>query len=166
LVVNPWYLFTRVQRSTENNNYIQCTIEDCTSEPSFILNNIWLGSAYNAADYEWLKENEITTVINVTNEISNFYENEFVYHNFPTDDTMEGSLREAFDPFCSALHNARGNVLVHCYAGRSRSVALLVYYFITRYKMEMTDAIRFISVQRPQININTEFLCQIEEHLH
>ena len=41
--------------------------------PTHIIDNIYLGNAYNAAYYYGLKKNNIKMIINVTKEISKYY---------------------------------------------------------------------------------------------
>ena len=43
-------------------------------EPTKMVDNIYLGNAYNASNFNQLDEFNITTIINVTNEIPNYFE--------------------------------------------------------------------------------------------
>jgi protein-tyrosine phosphatase len=163
-LLNPGYLLESTVRGTNTETLYDTIIEPIVSQPSLIVNNIYIGSAFNAADKEWLRSNSITTIINATNEISNFYPDEFNYYNFPTDDTEKGSLVNFFEKFCNVVNRVEYNngILVHCYAGRSRSVILVLYYLITRCNMTRNAALDLIYKKRPQTNINVEFLRQCE----
>jgi protein-tyrosine phosphatase len=59
--------------------------------------------------------------------------------------------------------HARGKtVAVHCYAGLSRSVAIVLAYMI--YKgMSLVEATRLVSSLRP-INVNIGFVAQLQEY--
>ena len=48
--------------------------------PTHIIDNIYLGNAYNAAYYYGLKKNNIKMIINVTKEISKYYPEYFTYY--------------------------------------------------------------------------------------
>ena len=50
-------------------------------QSSKILEYLYLGSEWNASNFDELKENKITHVLNVTREIDNFYPGSFKYKN-------------------------------------------------------------------------------------
>jgi protein-tyrosine phosphatase len=49
--------------------------------PVNIIDNIYIGSAYNAANYYLLKENNIGLIVNITEEIQNYFPDNFEYYN-------------------------------------------------------------------------------------
>lgn len=170
VILNPSYVFTPVQRSfPERKGYIQRFLIDTFCDASFIFttengSDVYLGSAFNAADDGWLRVKHITTIINATFEISNFFDTDFEYFNFPADDTILGELKKGdFERFCDIVDNAFGNVLVHCYAGRSRSAVLVLYYLITRLGFTKLEALNLLQQHREQININEHFMRTIDE---
>ena len=57
-------------------------IQTFFSEPTYIIDNIYLGSAFNASNYKSLKQNNIGLIINMTNEISNYYDDEIIYKKY------------------------------------------------------------------------------------
>ena len=132
-------------------------------DPSYIIDNIYLGSAYNAADYCWLKDNQINIIVNVTRSISNYYPEEFTYHHFAADDLDEGSLQDYYQDFCKLVNEADPDqkILVHCYAGRSRSAALVLYYLIREHNYSLEDALVYLKSKRPLVNLNQKFIDEI-----
>ena len=50
-------------------------------QSSKILDYLYLGSEWNASNFDELKENKITHILNVTREIDNFYPGSFKYKN-------------------------------------------------------------------------------------
>ena len=50
-----------------------------------------------------------------------------------------------------------GQVLVHCFVGRSRSVAICCYYMMTRLRFNFQSSYRHISNLRPHSKINQNF---------
>ena len=83
-------LFDKKSQSSDRyfenvSHYNQCIM--FFSPPTHIIDNIYLGSAFNAANYKLLKELDINVIINVTNEISNYYPKDFDYFCFPIDDS-------------------------------------------------------------------------------
>jgi len=92
-----WYglwhfdLHKSVKRIYPRESYYKDLYDVLTSNPSHIIDNIYLGNAFNAADYNWLKENNINTIVNVTPSISNYFPGDFKYHNYRVIDLNEAS---------------------------------------------------------------------------
>jgi hypothetical protein len=70
-------------------------------EPTHIIDNIYLGSAFNASHYKTLKDRNIGMIINMTPEISNYFENDYIYYRYPLYDDNSQSIKnyliEAYD---------------------------------------------------------------------
>lgn len=133
-------------------------------EATHIIDNIYLGSAFNAADHEWLEEKGITCIVNVTKEISNFYPDEFTYHRYGVDDLLGSRIGNYYDSFLDICDShAQSNILVHCFAGRSRSASLVVYYLVKRHDMSLLNAISFVRQRRSIVNMNIDFVNEIEK---
>ena len=153
-------LFEKVDRIYPDEKYYSWG--DLLEDASPVIDNIYLGSAFNGADYSWLKETDIEIVVNATESISNFFPDEFTYHNFPAEDLGTGSLKLFYEDFCNVVdNNPDKKILVHCYAGRSRSASLVLYYLITRLDMTLEKALEFLKNKRSIININQEFVQEI-----
>ena len=58
---------------------------------------------------------------------------------------------------------SRGNVLVHCYAGVSRSATCVIAYLMQEKEMSFEDAFSFASKRRPVIFPNMGFQRQLTE---
>ena len=61
-----------------NANYFG-NIYNLTYEPSEIIPRVYLGNAYNASNYETLKALNIHTILNITNEIPEYFPDDFKY---------------------------------------------------------------------------------------
>ena len=68
--------FKKTQRVYGDNKGIVGSIYDLTYDASLIIDNIYLGNAYNARDYYKLKEHNIGLIINCTKDIPNYFEGE------------------------------------------------------------------------------------------
>ena len=86
-----------------NNNKIERIYEEESlynkvnywfSEPTKIIDNLYLGSAYNAASFYKLKNNNIKLIINVTNSISKYYPDDFEYLKYELEDNNNDSISE------------------------------------------------------------------------
>jgi len=137
------------------------------SEPTHIIDNIYLGSAFNAADYETLKQLNIKTVFNITKEITNYYPNDFIYIKFDIYDNNKHSIKEYLDKaFESIIHHqtrTEGNILIHCYMGASRSASVVIYYLMKTKKnnngeyMNFDEALEYLKSKRSIINPTFRF---------
>ena len=118
------------------------------NDPVHIIDNIYLGNAYNAANYNNLKDLKIKIIINVTKEIQNYYPEDFHYYNIKIMDTNNEIFNDEFNNVLNYLKNTKinesENILVHCYMGCSRSVAVILSYIIKEKKLELSDAIKYI----------------------
>ena len=160
-------LFAKVDRIYPDQSYYSWLV--LLNEPSHIIDNIYLGSAFNAADKKLLELNHFDMIINATKSISNYFPDDFTYHNYPADDLDGGSLKEHYENFYQTVlafenqNDGSAKILVHCYAGRSRSAALVLYYLTKRYQMTITEALELLTKKRPLVNINQEFIREIQE---
>ena len=158
---------SRVDDSYEANNMFSLCYYYFTY-PVEILPNLYLGNIINAANYELLKELNITTIFNITEEHANYFPDDFAYHKVVIKDKKNASLSQEFYTAVDQLHEAINKetpVLVHCHHGRSRSVALIIAYLL-KYKSTICPdfkiAYEMIRVKKPIININSDFASQLK----
>lgn len=136
------------------------------SKPTYITDNIYLGSAFNAAMYDQLKELKISLIINVTHEIRNYYEDEFEYKRYDLYDNNQHTIKTYLDQALNDLLEYKdkpGNVLIHCHMGASRSATLVIYYLMKTKKHDdgrdytFDDAVDFLKSKRSIINPTFRF---------
>lgn len=135
-------------------------------EPTHIVDNIYLGSAFNAASYNTLKDLNISVVFNITKEISNYYPEEFIYHKCNIYDNNKHSISTYLEKIYQEIRHhqqkTEGNILVHCYMGASRSASVVLYYLMKTQKnnngeyLQFDEALEFIKKKR-QINPTFRF---------
>tara|TARA_B110000208_G_C11583781_1_gene363558 strand:- start:171 stop:728 length:558 start_codon:yes stop_codon:yes gene_type:complete len=129
------------------------------SDCNFIIDNIYLGSSYNASNKLLLEYYEIKSIVNATANIPNFFENEIDYFNININDNGEDiftkeNLENSYNFICSQPTN----VLVHCVFGRSRSATIVLYYLIRKYKYTIEEALLFLKNKRYYINPSITFI--------
>jgi protein-tyrosine phosphatase len=132
------------------------------SQPTHIIDNLYLGSAFNAAAYQTLRDLDIKVVINVSKEITNYYDGEYIYHRYNLYDNNKHSivkhLKQAYNDILYHQKNTSGNILVHCYMGASRSASVIIYYLMKHKKHDngnlytFDDALKYIHDKRSIIN--------------
>jgi len=156
-----------VERIYPENSYYTYLKDLVTTEPTQLQSNIYLGSAFNAADSNWLKDNNIEVIINVTPGISNYFPLEYKYYNFDqTLDISDASLKPYYEQFYQIMEEnvpLNKRILVHCFAGRSRSTSLVLYYLMRKFNWSLDVALSYLKERRPIININKKFIEEIKE---
>lgn len=141
-------------------------IQTFFSEPTYIIDNIFLGSAFNASNYNSLKQNNIGLIINMTNEISNYYVDEIIYKKYGLYDNNKEPiiqyLEQTFKDIIEFQHKyPNKNILIHCFMGASRSASILTYYIHKKFNLSIDDSIIFIKNKREIINLTTLFYNQL-----
>lgn len=155
----------------ENKSLTQSLYEHTTAPLSNITkisNHIYLGNAYNAANYSDILSHNIDIIINVTDDLFNYFENDInlKYYSLSVQDINEDSISKYFDIFIEIIENNQdSNILIHCLMGHSRSVTLVLIYLVIFKNLYIHDAIEYIKEKRPTININKTFYNQAKEYI-
>jgi protein-tyrosine phosphatase len=128
-----------------------------------ILDNLFIGNLFTARDKEFITKNNIDIVLNITSEIPNYFycDKNIKYYKLNISDTtneydqkiMMDNLHnfvKIIDKNLSEnlINNTNHNILVHCYAGKSRSATVIAAYLIYKFNMTPDDAIKFIINKR------------------
>ncbi len=77
------------------------------------------------------------------------------------------SIAPFFGPAISFIHESRlsgKGVLVHCFAGKSRSATIVCAYLMQYCRMSLASALDTVQAARPEICPNSGFLRQLQEH--
>lgn len=140
--------------------------------------HVFVGNALDAADYATLREFNITTIVNVSAELSDYYrENrdvagaaEFLYLHLEVLDSAGADitpLLHRFDQFLSAPAGIAGGgrMLIHCYMGSSRSACIATLYLCRTYDYTVEAALEHLRTVRPHVNVNVEFVAQLRDYL-
>ncbi|ERN12348.1 dual specificity protein phosphatase 1 [Amborella trichopoda] len=133
----------------------------CEIEPGLYLGSI--GVAFNK---DALKQRNITHILTVAKSLDPAYPNEFICKKIEVLDNPDTNIEQYFDECISFIEDARkagGGVLVHCFAGRSRSVTIIVAYLMKVRSMSLSDALDLVRSKRPQIAPNHGFLLQLQK---
>lgn len=132
------------------------------SDSNEIIDGLFLGSSYNAYCLDKLQEKNIKVIINVTEEIDNFYQdsNEITYYKFSIKDNNSDDiidiLNQTYQIIDSNLSQGN-NVLVHCYMGASRSASVIIYYLMKKLDWDYDRAKDHVTFIRPLVNLSQKF---------
>ena len=145
------------------------------SSPTYIIDNIYLGNVLNASNDSIITKLNITAILNITEEIPNYYGDEINYpgiyndkinyHTVRIKDINNGDISTEFKGIIDFFNNNKDkNILIHCFMGASRSVIVTILYLIHYHKMTPIDALNYIKDRRNNINPNKLFYDQILEY--
>jgi len=145
----------QTERICPKSGYYE-TFKFMVSTPTHIVDNIYLGSAFNAASYQTLKNLNIKVIINATSEISEYYPNDFTYLRYSIYDNNKQSIKkyleEAYNNILFYQKNNTGNILIHCFVGASRSASIVLYYLMKNKSYTFDEALNFLKERRPIVN--------------
>eukprot|EP00924_Labyrinthula_sp_SR-Ha-C_P004528 snap_masked-scaffold_1-processed-gene-3.15-mRNA-1 protein AED:0.38 eAED:0.38 QI:0/-1/0/1/-1/1/1/0/640 len=134
--------------------------------PSKIFEGLYLGTEYNASNRREMTSLGIKLVVNVTEEVENFFPNYLEYHSILLQDRPHCNLKEHFRAAIDRMHQAieeGEGILVHCQRGISRSATIVIAYLMKYRGMSRDEAYKFVKKQRPIVRPNDGFLQQLED---
>jgi protein-tyrosine phosphatase len=140
---------------------------------------LYLGPAHVAEDAVWLVSHGITHVLNIgapdnrllssSSPAQRMRELQHVqYKRVQVLDLPSEPLDAYFDECHVFMHDAlrhkRGRVLVHCYAGISRSATVVIAFLLrTRRDLHLFDAVKRVMSRRACILPNEGFVQQLKQ---
>lgn len=136
-------------------------------KPSKILDYLFLGSEWNAANFEELQKNNIGYILNVTMEIDNFFPERFTYMNVRVYDVEETDLLSHWKNTYMFINEARKRgqaALVHCKMGVSRSASTVIAFLMKMQGWTFEDAFNHVRECRPIVQPNDGFLKQLQTY--
>lgn len=127
---------------------------------------IFLGSDNVAKDYDKLRENGITHVINCACDFSaDYHESKGLkYLSFHLKDHVQENIESVFYEVIEFFESAKasgGRVFVHCVQGISRSSTMIIAYLIFSQRMNQEEALKLVRSRRQIANPNMAFLTQL-----
>ena len=139
---------------------------------SLIVKNLFVGNLQDAYNKDFLIRNNINLVINCCQECADVNYASLglggmtVYHLHLRDDITQSLqsynyLTNMVWVINDHLSNNKGGVLVHCFAGVSRSVSIVIAYLMCKYKLSFEQALAFVRKMRPIANPNPFFQQQL-----
>lgn len=133
-----------------------------------VLPGLYLGNFRDAKDTVQLAENKITHILSIHDNSRPILMDK-VYLCLPVSDSPTQNISQFFSQCNDFIHNARvngGNVLVHCLAGVSRSVTVVVAYVMTVTELGWRDSLNAVRGARNCASPNFGFQRQLLEFQH
>ena len=133
---------------------------------SLVSPKVYIGDVYQASDLSWLKSAGITHIVNMAVELPTYFPKKFYYYRANAEDnesqSLEDILREGYRFMIHGEHHG-GNILVHCYAGISRSSSMVLYYLMRKFRISLVRAFQHLKTLHPRTRPNPGFWRQLKE---
>lgn len=136
-------------------------------KPSKIFDYLYLGSEWNAANFEELQKNNVGYILNVTREIDNFFPESFTYMNIRVYDVEATDLLSHWPDTYNFINTARKSgqaVLVHCKMGVSRSASTVIAYAMKQQHWSLDVALAYTRDRRSIVKPNEGFMKQLQTY--
>ncbi|GFP83979.1 dual specificity protein phosphatase 1 [Phtheirospermum japonicum] len=148
----------KVLKATEifKQDNIPCQIEE----------GLYLGSLGAANTRSTLKRLNITHILSITSSPPS-HPDDFVYKTILVPDKLDANISQYFDECFTFIDEAKTSgrgVLVHCFAGKSRSVTVVVAYLMFKNGKSLSEAMGYVKLKRPVASPNSGFMLQLEEY--
>lgn len=130
---------------------------------SLIIENLYLGSQDDAFSSEFMSERP-TAVLNVAAEVPRTPHTTVDYLHLPLRDTANQELLDSIiqaNEFIERNRKLGVRVLVHCFAGISRSASIVIAYLMQLHNMTFSETHEFVKKKRPVINPNMSFVFKL-----
>lgn len=134
---------------------------------SIIYSRIYLGSYTAAANIEsGLHDFGITHILTVGDDMKPSFPSMFHYQVFELEDHHLIDISQYFEKSFQFIdlclnENKNNKILIHCFAGISRSATITIAYLIRTFRMTFSEALEHVRKSRHWINPNTGFRKQL-----
>ncbi|GMH92416.1 hypothetical protein TrVE_jg3638 [Triparma verrucosa] len=133
---------------------------------SLVTNNIVLGGRDEANNKGLMDKYGVTHILNVCKQLPNFFPTDYTYLKINAMDSPDYQLVQDYAKaaaFLSHVEKINGRCLVHCIAGVSRSVTLVMMHLMRNHEVCLNQCYKHIKSCRPFIRPNEGFLFQAAE---
>ena len=138
-------------------------IERWRRHVTYVTNSIFIGSEWVAKNEALLRKHGVTHILNAASQIVTSAPGFVTMNLSMVDGGGESLLSHVFATtlFIDEALRQKGKVLVHCVEGVSRSVALVIAYFILKEKIDYQTMFKRIRTKRRVAGPNPKFIAQL-----
>lgn len=132
-----------------------------------IIPHLFLGSVGCASNLDELQKKNITHIVCCAKDLKKFFPDKFQYMNIDLLDDEKENIRKYFDDtnkFIKDGIDKNGSVLIHCFAGVSRSSSILIAYLMKHKNMKVDKALETLKSKREKACPNPGFMKQLNDY--
>lgn len=133
---------------------------------SLISKHIVVGDRASAMDASKLQTLGVTHVLNSCAQLPNYHPNKFIYMKIDVLDNPSVQLithHHKTSQWIKHIESIGGRVLVHCVAGCSRSVTIVLMHLMSCHRVHLRDGWEHIKAHRQQMCPNDGFKLQLAQ---
>lgn len=125
-------------------------------EAQEIIPRLYIGSKKEAYSPRWIRDHDIVLIVNCTQHLEMPFAGTIRSLRVPLDDHPSHNSRfllyhhDACKSISDVLRGPRGNVLVHCHMGVSRSSSVVAAYLMMEYRMSFVQCLNLIRSKKPE----------------
>lgn len=131
---------------------------------SLIKDGIYIGNWRDAQNRAFLVNHKITHILCSASELRPVFKKEYDYLHLNAQDTIYYNIFKHFDTASNYIKDcveSGGKILVHCFAGISRSSSFVLAYLIKHESLKLDQAIQLCRSKRSIVNPNPSFMTQL-----
>lgn len=125
---------------------------------------MFLGPVSSASDEDFLKEKGISHILSIGTTPRRHF-GHITYERLALNDDLHSDIESTVDRASAFIDGARAcgtNVLIHCFAGISRSPAIATAYLVAKDDMSLKQALGIVVRARPQVSPNRGFIAALK----
>lgn len=132
-----------------------------------IIKNLYIGNDKTARDEKWIRKHNIKLIVNCTYELPNYFIKKIPhlkYIKLELHDNIYEKIKEACIFSYGYIEKAlkKGDaVLIHCYAGISRSSTVMIYYMVRHSNKELNCIWTYVKNIYPKAKPNINYRAQL-----
>jgi len=130
----------------------------------FVLDKLFIGDFAAASNLYKLKSQGISHILTVAGHLNPVFPKMFKYKVVKVDDLPSTNLSPYFEEVIKYIEEARthGGILVHCFAGVSRSATCVIAYLMAKFNAPFEDCFTYLSSKRNIVFPNIGFQRQLQ----
>jgi len=135
--------------------------------PAEVLPGFYLGSIGAAFNRKVLEEHKIEHILCCCDGVKAVHPTVFSYKVLKLLDKPDEDITRYFEEASDFIHDvlSKGQkVLVHCFAGKSRSTTIMISYLMKYHNMTAQEALELIRTKRPVAQPNIGFMSQLKKY--
>ena len=168
-------LTLKIQIPSQCNSSLQKDKSQSEIDCTHIIDNIYISNYKTSTNYNYLKNNNFSYIINCAGGCQNFTPvifEEFKYLTINLRDHNESNIQEGTNLIIDFIEKIpkkdinNNKILFHCFEGISRAPALVIAYLIKKKGIMFEKAFGLVKEKRTIVDINIGFLLQLKNMEH
>jgi predicted protein tyrosine phosphatase len=140
--------------------------EEKKYDADLIVTSLYLSSAAASGERDFIQKNRIVAIVNCCYSLPNIFPTTLAYKNVRIDDSLDAPLMDYIPSTIKFIEEymKQGSVLVHCMAGISRSVSVVIAFLMKSQQLTYDDALTLVKTRRSVAKPNEWFASELKRN--